>query len=149
MYKDNSQLRIEDFVFPYGKLDPENDWVRLAALVPWDVAEERYAARFVNNGHPAVILEATVPKREAEEKDDSDDGNDSPNSGTLILDATCCPADIACPQDINLLNQAREKQRKPWTNCVKWRGRRNLGCTASVPGRTISVCPKAKKQWGQ
>ena len=53
MYKDNSQLRIEDFVFPYGKLDPENDWVRLAALVPWDVAEEQYAVRFVNNGHPA------------------------------------------------------------------------------------------------
>ena len=47
MYKDNSQPRIEDFVFPYGKLDPENDWVKLAALVPWDVAEERYAARFV------------------------------------------------------------------------------------------------------
>ena len=53
IYKDNSQLRIEDFVFPYGKLDPENDWVELAALVPWEVAEERYAARFVNNGHPA------------------------------------------------------------------------------------------------
>ncbi len=50
MYKDHSQLRIEDFVFPYGKLDPENDWGKLAALVPWDVAEERYAARFVNNG---------------------------------------------------------------------------------------------------
>ena len=53
MYKDNSQLRIEDVVFPYGKLDPENDWVRLAALVPWDGADERYAARFVNNGPPA------------------------------------------------------------------------------------------------
>lgn len=53
MYKDNSQLRIENLVFPHGKLDPENDWVRLAALVPWEVAEERYAARFVNNGHTA------------------------------------------------------------------------------------------------
>ena len=53
MYRDNSQLRIEDFVFPYGKLEPKNDWVRLAALVPWDVAEKRYAARFVKNGHPA------------------------------------------------------------------------------------------------
>ena len=53
MYKDNSQLRMEDFIFPYGKLDPENDWVKLAALVPWEIAEERYAARFVNNGHPA------------------------------------------------------------------------------------------------
>ena len=174
MYKDNSQLRIEDYVFPYGKLDPENDWVKLAALVPWDVAEELYAAQFVNNGHPAhparmalgalliqrrlkcsdqwlvkhigenpylqyfigmkeygpcpfgtstlvafrkrfsvedlaAILEASVPKRETEKKDDSDDGNDPPNSGTLILDATCCPADIAYPQDIDLLNRAREK----------------------------------------
>ena len=53
MYKDNSQMRIEDFVFPYGKLDPENDWVKLAAVVPWDVAEEEYAAQFVNNGAPA------------------------------------------------------------------------------------------------
>ena len=25
MYKDNSQLRIEDFIFPYGDLDAEND----------------------------------------------------------------------------------------------------------------------------
>lgn len=53
MSRDNKQLRIEDFEFPYGKLDGENDWVKLAALVPWDVAEERYAARFVKNGHPA------------------------------------------------------------------------------------------------
>ena len=177
MYKDNSQLRIEDFVFPYGKLDPENDWVKLAALVPWKVAEERYAARFVNNGHPAhparmalgalliqrrlkcsdqwlvkhvgenpylqyfigmkeygpcpfrastlvsfrkrfseedlaAILEASVPKAETEKPDDSDDGNDSSNSGTLVLDATCCPADIAYPQDIDLLNQARENAEK-------------------------------------
>ena len=26
-------MRIEDFVFPYGEMDPENDWVKLAALV--------------------------------------------------------------------------------------------------------------------
>jgi len=31
MYKDNSQLRIEDFIFPYGVPDRENDWVKLAA----------------------------------------------------------------------------------------------------------------------
>jgi len=53
MYKDNIQLRIEDFVFLYGRLDRENDWVKQAALVPWDAAEERYSARFVNNSHPA------------------------------------------------------------------------------------------------
>ena len=31
------------------------------------------------------------------------------NGGTLILDATCAPQNIAYPQDINLLNEAREK----------------------------------------
>ena len=187
MYKDNSQLRIEDFVFPYGKLDPENDWVRLAALVPWDVAEERYAVRFVNNGHPAhparmalgalliqrrlkcsdqwlvkhigenpylqyfigmkeygpcpfgastlvafrkrfseedlaLILEASIPK--AEKTDDPDDRNDPPNSGTLILDATCCPADIAYPQDIDLLDQAREKAEKTVDELCKQTGQK-------------------------
>ena len=60
----------------------------------------------------AAILEASVFKAEAEEKDDPDDGNDPPNSGTLVLDATCCPADIAYPQDIDLLDQAREKAEK-------------------------------------
>ena len=188
MYKDNSQLQIEDFVFPYGELDPENDWVRLAALVSWDVAEERYAAQFVNNGHPAhparmalgalliqrrlkcsdqwlvkhigenpylqyfigmkkfgpcpfgastlvafrkrfseedlaVILEASVPKAEAKEKN-SDDRNDPPNSGTLVLDATCCPADIAYPHDIDLLNQAREKAEKTVDELCEMTGRK-------------------------
>ncbi len=31
------------------------------------------------------------------------------NSGTLILDATCAPQNVAFPQDINLLNETREK----------------------------------------
>ena len=34
------------------------------------------------------------------------------NEGTLILDATCAPQNIAYPQDINLLNEAREKLEK-------------------------------------
>ena len=53
MYKDNSQLRLEDFVFPYGTLDRENDWVKLAEIMPRETVEEGYAAQFVNNGHPA------------------------------------------------------------------------------------------------
>ena len=32
----------------------------------------------------------------------------SENRGTLILDATCCPADIHYPTDAGLLNHARE-----------------------------------------
>ena len=48
-----------------------------------------------------MILEYNTP-------DDHDDGDDSGNSGTLILDATCAPQNIEYPQDINLLNQCRE-----------------------------------------
>ena len=54
-----------------------------------------------------AILEASIPQ--PEKREDDGDNNDPPNSGTLVLDATCCPADIAYPQDVNLLNQAREK----------------------------------------
>ena len=32
-----------------------------------------------------------------------------PNQGTVLVDATCAPADVAYPTDLNLLNEAREK----------------------------------------
>lgn len=35
--------------------------------------------------------------------------DDGSNKGTLTLDATCTPANIRYPQDISLLNEAREK----------------------------------------
>ena len=214
MYKDNSQMRIEDFVFPYGKLDPENDWVKLAALVPWEVAEERYAARFVNNGHPAhparmalgalliqrrlkcsdqwlvkhvgenpylqyfigmkeygpcpfgastlvafrkrfseedlaAILEASVPKAETGKQDDSDDGNDPPNSGTLILDATCCPADIAYPQDIDLLNQVREKAEKTVDELCKAAGQKKPRMYRKRARKDYLRLSKSKKRSGK
>jgi len=171
MYKWDRQIKIENFVFPFGKLDPENDWVKLAGMIPWDEVEESYAKMFVNNGHPAhparvalgaliikqrlkcsdewtvkhvsenpylqfflgmseysgcpfgastmvefrrrfseddlkAIIEMTIPKPEPPKEDDP------PNGGTLIMDATCCPADIAYPQDINLLDETRRKLEK-------------------------------------
>jgi IS5 family transposase len=49
-------------------------------------------------------------------KDSDDSGPDEPtdptgknNKGTLIIDATCAPADIRYPTDCSLLNEAREK----------------------------------------
>ena len=49
-------------------------------------------------------------------KDSDDSGPDEPpdpsgknNRGTLIVDATCAPADIRYPTDCSLLNEAREK----------------------------------------
>lgn len=35
MYPQYHQMTLEDYDFPYGKLDPENEWVKLANLVPW------------------------------------------------------------------------------------------------------------------
>ena len=39
---------------------------------------------------------------------DGRNAEEDKNSGTLLLDATCAPQHIAFPQDINLLNEARE-----------------------------------------
>lgn len=40
---------------------------------------------------------------------DQTDPGTKRNQGTLIVDAICAPANIRCPQDISLLNEAREK----------------------------------------
>ena len=120
MYKDTSQLKIEDFVFPYGNLDPENDWVKLAGLVPWETAEERYAAQFADNG--------------------------APNGGTLVLDATCCPAGIAYPQDVNLLNQKREKLEKTVDEICESTGEKKPRMYHQLARRDFLRLSKSKKR---
>ena len=185
MYKDNSQISILEFISPFGELDTENRWVKIATMIPWQKYESDYKEQFCeDNGAPAIpfrmamgtllikqqtdhsdeevlqdIIEnpymqyliglhefTKVPPFSArsitnfrkyipaemlneindklfrdnkEEKDKSDDDippttsgkpeEEQPNKGTLILDATCAPADIAYPTDVNLLNEAREK----------------------------------------
>ncbi|NOV59732.1 transposase [Clostridium beijerinckii] len=182
MYSIDNQLKIEDFIFPYGELDKNNRWVKLASIIPWHEFEETYAKQFINNGRPSkpfrivlgsliikqklncsdretvsaiaenpylqyfiglkefqnsapfgassmvefrkridddmiiemnnTILKDTTKNNDDKDKhDDNDDGNDSDqsNQGTIIIDATCTPADITYPQDLNLLNSAREK----------------------------------------
>jgi hypothetical protein len=176
MYKMEPQLKLEDFAFPYGSLNPENEWVRMSELMPWGAVEEKYSYRFVNNGHPAhpaqMALGSLIIKRRlkcsdewvvrpisenpylqyfigmkefsdacpfgeltlvafrkrfdeealceindmllesiaaAEADEDDDEDGAGGNSGTLILDASCTPSDISYPQDLRLLNEAREK----------------------------------------
>ena len=41
--------------------------------------------------------------------DDVPSGSEPDNEGTLIVDATCAPVNIRYPQDVSLLNEAREK----------------------------------------
>lgn len=61
----------------------------------------------------AIIEAATCAEEKAKDPDstEGDDEDDSPpsNSGKLLVDATCTPADIKYPTDLGLLNEAREK----------------------------------------
>ena len=69
-----------------------------------------------------MIIEYNAQKNDDDSDDDDHDGNansdtsdhqdetnESENAGTLILDATCATQNIKYPQDIELLNEAREK----------------------------------------
>ena len=180
MYKKNQnhQFSLQDFNQPMGlKLDPENKWIKKAAMIPWDEIEAVYADLFPSDcGMPAKPLRMALGalliqkkfgfsdrelveqiqenpyyqyfiglpgfqlekpfapslmvefrKRITDEKlaeineliidynKNDDDKNDHPsdgnseNKGTMIIDATCAPQNIAFPQDINLLNEAIEK----------------------------------------
>ena len=188
------QYSLSDFNQPLGmEMNPENRWVKKAAMIPWDEIEDRYAELFPSEvGMPAKPLQTALGSlliqkeygysdRELVEQikenpyyqyfiglpgyeykapfvpsllvefrkrldenvlaeinemvaaynspddssdDDSNGGGNSAddtsnesntdaasepeNAGTLILDATCAPQNIAFPQDISLLNEARE-----------------------------------------
>ncbi len=189
-FKREKQISFTDFNQPQGmQMNPNNRWVKKAAMIPWETIEADYAKLFPSHtGMPAKPLrmalgslliqkqyhypdeelveqirenpyyqyfiglpgyEDKIPfvpsllvefrKRLSEDvlneinemiiayntqqdDDDSDDGSgdagqsdqqdsatDSENAGTLILDATCAPQNIKYPQDIELLNEAREK----------------------------------------
>jgi hypothetical protein len=57
-----------------------------------------------------LIIRKTEEKSAKTQSDDGDDSDkpEPPNSGTLITDATCAPQNIRYPQDLSLLNEARE-----------------------------------------
>ncbi len=55
MYRqpDRRQQEFDNFDLPFGgSLDPDNRWVRLAAIIPWEWIEERYAQLFASTGAP-------------------------------------------------------------------------------------------------
>ncbi len=173
-----------------AKLSPENRWVKLAGMIPWDWVDEKYSATFktLNVGQPAKaarmavgtliirekqkisdeetveqisenpylqwfiglneftdkapfdkstitlfrkrvtpeilseINEYITGRKKAPGDDDEPKGGGAGsccgaeetngsvgNKGTMIVDATCVPADIKYPTDVNLLNDSREK----------------------------------------
>lgn len=183
--RDKDQLTIAYFSMPFsGKLSPDNRWVKLAALIPWEEVEGGYVRQFSQSGmgspakqfrmaFGALIIKEKLNISDEEtveqirenpylqyfigleeyqdkapfdpsmmtyfrkrinlemvqslnekiirEKKDDDNDNDNgsgsgrtekaveKNKGTLIVDATCTPADIRFPTDVSLLNEAREK----------------------------------------
>lgn len=53
MYRRESkeQITFANFYLPFGgSLNSKNRWVQLAALIPWDEFEEKYAGLFSNEG---------------------------------------------------------------------------------------------------
>jgi hypothetical protein len=86
---------------------------------------KRFTVEMLTEINEAIVAKATGMDEKDEDKSDDEDissgdeitsndgdsGNDSPpaNSGKLLIDATCTPADITYPTDLKLLNDAREK----------------------------------------
>ena len=56
MYKIENQLKFEDFIFPYGKLNENNRWIKLSKIIPWDEIEIKYAKKFRKKGNLEIML---------------------------------------------------------------------------------------------
>lgn len=51
------QLEFPDFYLPFsGHLDPDNRWIALAQLVPWELAEQIYHQELTRRQKDSVIL---------------------------------------------------------------------------------------------
>ena len=63
-----------------------------------------------------IVQDAKARQAEAAESKDDDDGDKGSgaggNRGTMIVDAACAPSHIRYPQDVSLLNEARENAEK-------------------------------------
>lgn len=72
MYKRKlNQVSIFDDPAMFGgiALNPENEWVKLAKIIPWWVFEEKYAEQFPSNmGQPADSLRAALGSQIIKEK---------------------------------------------------------------------------------
>ena len=89
--------------------------------LPFDPSLMVYFRKRLTPGVLGEINEMIVrdaKERQAKESEVKDDGDsdDAPgsggNSGTMIVDATCAPSHIRYPQDVSLLNEARENAEK-------------------------------------
>ena len=70
---------------------------------------DRIDADFINKINLSLVKKAREKEVESEKKNlPAEEINGNQNRGKLIVDATCAPADISYPTDLNLLNKARQ-----------------------------------------
>lgn len=95
--------------FKKDRLDKINE--RIArALAPAQAAEDAESKKDDDDHDDYTDHQGGSGKEEAAKATEAKrPKKPQPNQGTLILDATCIPADIKYPTDLGLLNEAREK----------------------------------------
>ena len=72
--KKRNQFTVDDFILPFGgKLDPNNRWVRMAELIPWEELEKEYASNFSYTGNPAKELRMALGSLIIKEKNNLTD----------------------------------------------------------------------------
>ena len=71
---------------------------------------QRITMKLVNQINEEMVKRGREKTEQKEEKSssDSEEIGERENKGQLILDATCAPADIKYPTDLDILNQARK-----------------------------------------
>lgn len=74
---------------------------------------KRLTSEVLGEINEMILRDAKERQEKEAEQDRNDDDDSAPpsgggNSGTLIVDATCAPSNIRFPQDVSLLDEARE-----------------------------------------
>ena len=78
---------------------------------PFDPSSMVYFRKRLTPEILAEINEMIIQEANVKEYGDNEP-SDGGNSGTMIVDATCAPSNIRYPQDVSLLNEARENAEK-------------------------------------
>ena len=108
-----------------------------------------FRSRFSQEDHQRINASIIAAASGIEAQKDEDPGDDngasgsSENSGKLLVDATCTPADVRYPNDLGLLNEAREKSESYIDQLHKWASQNKY----PVLKKPVIYRQKARKQY--
>ena len=104
---------------------------------------KRFPAEVINRFNEKIIELGRADRDPDDDPPPDDDGapsskeGDAENSGTIPMDATCAPADIKYPTDLNLVNDAREL-----SEAIIDKIREHLAASPPRPRTKPQVCRK-------